>query len=912
MKNQKKSQPDSDQARKKSPPRSSSVKRPAEAHRIEDIDQPRQADEALRESEERFRQLAEATFEGIAIHDKGLILDVNSSFCKMFGYDRAEVIGKSVLELAAPKSRDLVIQNVRSGYEKPYEAVGLRRDGTTFAGELQGRSIQYQGRTVRVTAVRDITERKRAEAWQEAIFEGSRDAIFITAVNSRIAAVNEAACVLTGYSREELLSMRIPDLHEEADLHAYQMYHDRIMAGEETFSEAKIFRKDGSKVDTEFNNRRIVIDGLPYMHTTARDITERKRTEARLRESEERYRDLVENSHELIYTHDLHGQILSVNHNAAMRLGHNPNALLGKNLAELLAADEKAPFEDYLGRIRRKGSATGVWVLQSATGERRIWEYTSSLRSDSKQGPYVRGMAHDITERVRIEKELRESEERFQKIFDEGPIGTVLTSRDLKFFSANPAFCRMLGYTTEEMNTRTFLDVTHPEHRETDRQNLEKMWRGEISTYRTEKRYIAKNGDIRWGSLSTSLIRGQAGEPLYALAMVEDITERKQAEEALRESHQLLTKSFASLHDAIFILDKDTTEVKDCNPAASQLFGYDREEMLGRTTAFLHVDDQALAEFRKVLFKAVEEQGFLNQFEFRMKRRDGTIFPTEHSVMPIEDAHGKQSGWVSLVRDITERKQAEEALRESEYRYRTVFEGVEDAIFVQSTDGRILDANRGACEMFGYSHAEFLTKTVLDLVPSKDYVLASNPNELLALPIHSIETVELRANGERFPIEISLSLQTLHGEDVFFVVGRDISERKRTETLLQQAKAFAENLIHTANVIIISMDMTGKIQIFNETAEKITGYSRAELEGKNWFEVLVPKDRYPQVWQEFQLGGGGWPRVYENPILTKAGQERLISWQNNEVQEAGKIVGSISFGIDITERKRVEEALQRK
>ncbi|MCX6142291.1 MAG: PAS domain S-box protein, partial [Ignavibacteriales bacterium] len=148
---------------------------------------------------------------------------------------------------------------------------------------------------------RDVTERKQTEArvkqaleWQEAIFEGSRDAIFISDQDSRFVAVNNAACDLTGYSREQLLKMRIPDLHDHPDLDAYKTFHQRIFDGENILSEAKILRNDGRKVDTEFNNRRVSIAGKPYMHTTARNITERKRAEEALIESERKLKTLFE------------------------------------------------------------------------------------------------------------------------------------------------------------------------------------------------------------------------------------------------------------------------------------------------------------------------------------------------------------------------------------------------------------------------------------------------------------------------------------------------------------------------------------------------------------------------------------------------------------------------------------------
>jgi PAS domain S-box-containing protein len=143
-----------------------------------------------------------------------------------------------------------------------------------------------------------------------------------------------------------------------------------------------------------------------------------------------------------------------------------------------------------------------------------------------------------------------------------------------------------------------------------------------------------------------------------------EIAERVRAEEALHESKRLLEKTFINLRDAIFIIDADTVEIIDCNPAASEVFGYSRQEMLGRTTTFLHVDEATLEEFRKHLYYAVEEKGFLFLPEFSMKRKDGQVFSTEHSVTPLEDEQGERIGWVSVVRDITERKQAEEELRQ--------------------------------------------------------------------------------------------------------------------------------------------------------------------------------------------------------------------------------------------------------
>ena len=143
-------------------------------------------------------------------------------------------------------------------------------------------------------------------------------------------------------------------------------------------------------------------------------------------------------------------------------------------------------------------------------------------------------------------------------------------------------------------------------------------------------------------------------------------------------------------------------------------------------------------------------------------------------------------------------------------------------------------------------------------------------------------------------------------------VAVDITGRKEAELALQTAKEYAENLIDTANAMVVVLDNRGCVRDLNPAAERITGYTRAELVGRSWFEVLVPKGRYPQVWEVFdRLMAGGLVRNFENPILTKAGAERHIVWQNAVVREQGKSVGTVSFGMDITDRKRTEEALAR-
>jgi two-component system cell cycle sensor histidine kinase/response regulator CckA len=381
----------------------------------------------------------------------------------------------------------------------------------------------------------------------------------------------------------------------------------------------------------------------------------------------------------------------------------------------------------------------------------------------------------------------QESERRFRAIFEQSPLGIGLTdSTTGHFLEANLKHCEIVGLTREEMLKTDFQTITHPDDLQADVDNMRRLVAGEIHGFNMEKRYIRPDGAIVWVNL-TVVPMWEEGEPhARHLAMVEDITERKRAQEALERSEAqfrgLVERTSAGI--ATTDLEGRFTFV---NAALCKMIGYSEEELIGSPFAsFLHPDDvgRILELFRNASNDPLAEL----HLEFRVLHKKGHIVYC-YSSPTISWHQGEIAGFNAIIYDITERKQA--------------------------------------------------------------------------------------------------------------------------ELVLKTAKDFTENLIQTANTIIVALDVHGNLQIFNQAAEEITGYTWTDLEGKNWFEVLAPKDRYPHVWEEFsRLLHGGLPIKYENPILTKSGEERYIVWRNNVIVEQGRIVGTISFGIDITERKRAEEALR--
>ncbi|MBN2355233.1 PAS domain S-box protein [candidate division KSB1 bacterium] len=253
-------------------------------------------------------------------------------------------------------------------------------------------------------------------------------------------------------------------------------------------------------------------------------------------------------------------------------------------------------------------------------------------------------------------------------------------------------------------------------------------------------------------------------------------------------------------------------------------------------------------------------------------------------------------------------------MRKSGEKFYQAFHACSIAISITTiSDGRFIDANDAFYAMFGYSREEIIGHSVHALNfwddPRRHRQLLARAKKAPCL--RDLEIGFRRKDGQLIVCKTCLKIVKIEGKRCSLVMYEDVTERKRSEEKLQAAKEYAENLIQTANAIVVGLDLQGNITVFNQAAVKITGYSRKELQGRNWFKVLVPRERYPEVWSIFQrLKNGELPKNFENPILTKNGEERYIVWQNNELREGGQIIGSVSFGIDITDHKLSAVALQ--
>jgi len=273
-------------------------------------------------------------------------------------------------------------------------------------------------------------------------------------------------------------------------------------------------------------------------------------------------------------------------------------------------------------------------------------------------------LSHTIASAVRqkeASEALRTSEERFRLLFHKAPIGIALADAGCRFIDANDAFCRMLGYSREEMKAMDLRTIVHPDDRVQVDAMARKIVTGTERGFTAERRYIRKDGSAIWANLTTGVITASDGSFLFGIGMVEDITERRCAETALRKSELRMNSIFKSVDDAILVVAPDRT-LLDVNDAGEKMFGYSKSELAGRSTEILHVDHEHYLAFGEMIWEAFE-RGESARFGFTARRKNGEVFPTEHTVSLLRDRAQKDIGIVSVVRDITERKRAEEKIR---------------------------------------------------------------------------------------------------------------------------------------------------------------------------------------------------------------------------------------------------------
>lgn len=409
---------------------------------LTEVTERKQAEEKLRENEERFRRFAEeASSEGILIHDDGVILDVNQAFAAMHGYDRDELIGSHFSVAIASDWIDFVRSKADSHYQGAYEVMSLKKDGTSFPVEVHARDISYQGKLVRAAAVRDLTERKRAEEeikereeFLAAIVENIPDVMIVKDAESlEIIRVNKAAEDLLGRPRKDLVGRNVHEFIAK-DLAKTVMENDRAVLREGILKdtpEETIHLRHGAERICHVKSLPIFDKtGKPqYLLTISEDITERKRGERALEESEKRYRLLFNSIDDALFVHEgpaggFPGKFLEVNDTACQRLGYTRDEFLQMTPTQIDAPEAVEAIPPIMEKLMEEGQMAWEGIHRTKDGRMIPVEIVNHVfRLEDR--PVILSSARDISERQKSERERERLEAQLRQSQKMEAIGTL-------------------------------------------------------------------------------------------------------------------------------------------------------------------------------------------------------------------------------------------------------------------------------------------------------------------------------------------------------------------------------------------------------------------------------------------------------------------------------------------------------
>jgi len=511
------------------------------------------------------------------------------------------------------------------------------------------------------------------------------------------------------------------------------------------------------------------------------------------------------------------------------------------------------------------------------------------------------------TERKKIEEALRDSEEKYRTLTENVNVGVYRNTVGPKgkFTEANPAIVKMFGYKSRD----EFLSVNVSDlYKNPDDRRIfnEKILR--LGFVKDEELQLKKkDGTPFFASVLAVAVKDEKGKVKYYDGIIEDITERKKAEEALQESEERYRNLFENASDILFTIDR-WGRFTSGNKKGEEISGYKREELIGKPFKKI-VPLKYLPNLMKLVEKGFKGETEHAQIEIEIKNRKGQLIPLEITGRPIWK-DGKVIAIQGVARDITERKKAERALRDSEKLFRSVVEHSHGGIFIVDSDYRFIYVNNELCrildypckEIIGHDFRGFIDEESEKLVSDR-YVRRQKGEKVPA----RYEFNVIRKDGKEKRVEInSTVIKDSEGNTQTMAQILDITERKQAEEALRRSEEKYRTMIEHSNDLIWTLDKQGNFTFFNK--EELSGYKLADWMGKSFAPLILPED-LPKVTQVFLETLSGKPQQYEVRVYKKDGSIFVLSVNTAPIFKNDEVVGTVSFGHDITEQKKAEEAL---
>lgn len=880
---------------------------------------PEKYEQMLKESQDRYHALLEFSPEAIAVQQGGKVIYLNPAGLELFrAKDSSDIVGRNIFDFMDGQSdfitNDLISRLEERGQRLPETALTIRKvNGQSADVEVVSTPIMYQGKPAAQVVVRDITARTMAEKamrFHADVLSQVSDAVVVVDNEQTIIYWNKGAERLYQYTASEVLGRRLEEINPYCWNDAGQGAGARNALNRNGFwrCEGVHCTKNGEKLHVESSvsvlkdESGVVLGKIAVTH----DITDRIMLEKGIqavRESEERYRSLVESSPEAICVQQ-DGLCVYMNTAGLELLGAgNFEEIEKKEMEHFIHPDFRKAAAHWLQQVAEKSRHAPSLQLKilPLNGQEVNAEAAGSLITFAGK-PAVQLIIKDISRRENTELRLRLQATVLSQVND----AVVATGKDGRIIFWNKGAERLYKMSAEEAIGRRREEIYRYRMVTADEEAAKEPTASGF--LRGENIHILRSGEEIYVESSVSVLTDWSNAPVGWLAVMRDVTERKIFDRKLRESEERYRSLVESSPDAILV--HQYGKLVYVNPATLKLVrAKDLEELIGKDVLdFVHPDFQqrAVERFRQV----VEESLPLTTRESKIIRLDGAVVHIE--AVGTHIVYGGRPAIQIIAKDITERKKFEEALRNSEQLYRMMFESNPHPMWIYDRESlRFLFVNDAAVVRYGYSKEEFLSMTIKDIREAGDVSdLFDNVSKIAAGLHDEGNWRHKKKDGTIIDVEIISHNLKIEGKDARVVLAHDITERREAERALRESEERQRTVFDNSPIAIMAKDMQGRHILFNRQAEIWMNIKREEALGKTVHDLLPKKEADQCVISDQRVIETRAAVQVEEILELPDGKHTHLTVKFPLFDAAGSLYAVCTIVSDITEMKRAEQAIK--
>ena len=843
--------------------------------------------------------------DGIITFDYDLnVVSINKRFCELFNCNEDEIVGQSLSDLAKNNIDKKTHKHLYSGLNQITKGHDIKNLEFTLNGKIFRVETQvYELKNYRIFRIQDITREQtekiilqKSETKYRTLVEGLNDALFILQ-DGVVKFVNRSLCSLSGYTEQELLNKPFTNFIAQSEIEKIQDRYIKRLKGKKVDSvyQSAAINKQGKEIPVEVKVIPVEFEDRPAHQIILHDITIRQNTMQKLKESEERYRFLAESGFEGILIHK-NGTIVDVNEAMTTLSGYTKKEIIGQNIFRFLKSEDDVK----LMQTHMANKSNVPYVVKAVTKTRKLVYIEIESKTMQYNGEKVRiAGVKDVTERQQLNQNLRDTKNSLNNLLNNlpGMAYTCLNNKSWEMIFMSGGCTALTGYSPNKfINNRllSYSDIIHPAYRE-------KIWNkaqeaiANNKSFELEYRIICKNGQEKWVWERGRKTTQNNQEVLEGF--ITDITERKKAARAFMQSQTKYRTLFNAINDAVVIHDyeKEDLPIVEVNDRACQLYGYKRDQLITQSIKKLSVS-----------YAADLKNNAEKLYETKHLKADGNTIPVEvnSSIFKI----GNDRMVMSMIRDISQRKEAEKKLSDSEHLLDTILESMPSGFVMLDEKGCIIRVNERTCQITGYRREQLEGQRCNIICPlAEDLKHCPVCNQKMK-SVTGIDTfVKCNGNSQTAVLKNVQSI-VINGKRFILESFQDVTQWKIAKQQLIKAKIRAQESEQKFSAFMNSLPGSAFIKDKNFNFQYVNQFMERNMEAGQWIgkhtKDVVHPDIVDNVLKDDELAFRQGRHKYEEkfPVIGR-GMRDFLTYKFT-IGDDKKLLGGIS--IDITERKQLE------